>query len=214
MKPIHILNLGAGVQSTALYLMDRDGSLAEELSLPRIDFAVFADTQDEPAEVYRHLEWLKSLPGGAPILTDTAGRLGDDLINGITAEGSRFASIPAFTSDTEGTPGGITRRQCTREYKTRVVERVIRRQILGLEPKRPVPRDVRILQSFGLSFDEPRRVARVRDRYHAHPWADPAFPLFDLFMTRGDCLAYLARAAPGREIPRSACVFCPYKTNA
>jgi len=75
-KTYHILNLGAGVQSTALYLMFLNGEMDEAL-----DYAVFADTKEEPELVYRHLEWLRSL-GGPPILTDSAGKLGDDLIHG------------------------------------------------------------------------------------------------------------------------------------
>ena len=35
----NILNLGAGVQSTALYLMSIDGEV------PKFDYAIFADTQ-------------------------------------------------------------------------------------------------------------------------------------------------------------------------
>src|SRR5207302_1334850 len=66
--------------------------------------------------VYKHLEWLRSL-GGPPILTDTAGKLGDDLIHGKNSSGRRFASIPAFTSAVPGKPGGMLRRQCTAEYK-------------------------------------------------------------------------------------------------
>jgi len=46
-----------------------------------LDFAVFADTQEEPESVYKHRDWLRSL-GGPPILTDIAGKLGDDLIHG------------------------------------------------------------------------------------------------------------------------------------
>lgn len=53
---------------------------------------IFADTQEEPESVYRHLEWLKSL-GGPPILIDTAGKLGDDLIHGKNSTGQRFTSI-------------------------------------------------------------------------------------------------------------------------
>lgn len=71
-KTYHILNLGAGVQSTALYLMFLGGEIDQAL-----DYAVFADTQEEPEPVYRHLEWLCSL-GGPPILTATVGKLGDD----------------------------------------------------------------------------------------------------------------------------------------
>src|SRR4051812_19350900 len=124
-KTVHVLNLGAGVQSTALYLLAREGQL-------HFDYAVFADTQDEPAAVYRHLEWLQSI-GGPPILIRTAGRLGDDLIAGRNTSGGRFASIPAFVAENHETrnPGpakeGIIRRQCTREYKIEVVETTIRR---------------------------------------------------------------------------------------
>ena len=50
---MRILSLGAGVQSTALALMSRDGMF--DLS---VDAAVFADTQWEPKAVYRHLAWL------------------------------------------------------------------------------------------------------------------------------------------------------------
>ena len=102
-KTYHILNLGAGVQSTALYLMFLNGELEDKL-----DYAVFADTQEEPDSVYTHLEWLRSL-GGPPILTDTAGKLGDDLIHGKNSTGGRFASIPAFTSATPGQTGGMLR---------------------------------------------------------------------------------------------------------
>jgi hypothetical protein len=74
-KTYHILNLGAGVQSTALYLMFLNGEVEDKL-----DYAVFADTQEEPESVYKHIAWLRSLDG-PPILTDTAGKLGDDLIH-------------------------------------------------------------------------------------------------------------------------------------
>lgn len=204
----HILNLGAGVQSTALYLMFLDGEFDEAL-----DYAVFADTQEEPEPVYTHLEWLRSL-GGPPILIDSAGRLGDDLIHGKNSTGQRFASIPAFTSAMPGVTGGMLRRQCTAEYKINVVERIIRRQVVGLEYRQRMPKGVRVVQYFGLSFDEPRRVAKVKARFVGHPWAEGRFPLFDLEMTRSDCVAYLKEQAIPHEVPRSACVFCPYRSNA
>jgi hypothetical protein len=56
MKELHILNLGAGVQSTTLYLM-----FMRRVLQPQIDYAIFADTGEEPTPVYRHLEWLQSL---------------------------------------------------------------------------------------------------------------------------------------------------------
>jgi hypothetical protein len=207
MNEIHILNLGAGVQSTALYLMDLKG----ELDSPRFDYAIFADTQEEPDDVYRHLAWLESL-GGAPVLKGTSGKLGNDLIANTT--GQRFAAIPAFTSAIEGLPGGLTRRQCTKEYKVDVVGKIIRRQLLGLIPRQRIPKDVHVHQYFGLSFDEPKRVARVSAQFDMIPWATAHFPLWDDQISRHGCKEYLLDSAIPHDVPRSACVFCPFKTNA
>ena len=52
----HIISLGAGVQSTVMYLMAALGRLE-----PTPEAAVFADTRWEPAHVYQHLSWLESL---------------------------------------------------------------------------------------------------------------------------------------------------------
>ena len=95
-----ILNLGAGVQSTTVYLMYVRGEIQ-----PGIECAIFADTGEEPASVYAHLEWLKSL-GGPPIIVRSIGRLGDDLTLGRNSTGGRFASIPAFTAAVEGLESG------------------------------------------------------------------------------------------------------------
>src|ERR1700730_16865036 len=110
MREYHVLNLGAGVQSTCLFLLARqpDPKL-------RFDIAIFADTGEEPAAVYKHLEHLKSL-GQPEIWVRSVGRLGDNLILGKNANGGRFVSIPAFTQDEDGKVG-MVRRQCTKEYK-------------------------------------------------------------------------------------------------
>jgi len=174
----YILNLGAGVQSTALFLMFVNGEFDKKL-----DFAVFADTKEEPESVYRHLDWLRS-PGSPPILTDTAGKLGDDLIHGKNSTGQRFASIPAFTSSTPGQTGGMLRWQFTAGFKIDVCERIIRRQFVGLQHRQRMPKDIRVVQYFGLSYNKPRRVSKVKNRFVGHPWAEGCFPLFDLEMSR------------------------------
>ncbi len=178
----------------------------------KLDYAIFADTQEEPESVYHHLDWLKTL-GGPPILTNTAGKLGDDLIHGKNSTGGRFASIPAFTSAMPGQTGGMLRRQCTSEYKIDVCERIVRRQVVGLEPRQRMPKNVKVVQYFGLSHDEPRRVGKVKNRFVGHLWAEGRFPLFDLEMSRSDCVAYLKEQDIPHEVPRSACVFCPFKSN-
>lgn len=206
----HFLNLGAGVQSTALYLMAIDGEV------PKIDAAIFADTQEEPDDVYEHLAWLESL-GGPPILRVTAGRLGDALEAGSDAKGNRrtdgghYIQIPVYTKMHDGTTS-LTRRQCTADYKVKPIESLIREHVGG-QAGRPLPKDVTVTQYMGLSHDEPKRVIRVKQRFMEKPanWK-VEFPLWDLEMTRADCVAYLKGRVP-HPVPRSACVFCPFKRN-
>jgi 3'-phosphoadenosine 5'-phosphosulfate sulfotransferase (PAPS reductase)/FAD synthetase len=134
-KELHILNLGAGVQSTALALLFEEGRFPVKL-----DAAIFADTQEESREVYEHLEKLKTRLS-FPVITRTAGKIGDHLMSGTNSTGGRFASIPAFTLHADGKKG-ITRRQCTKEYKINVIERAIRRDVLGLAPRKRIPSGV------------------------------------------------------------------------
>lgn len=226
----HILNLGLGVQSTALYLLGCKTPEQPEPEL-RFDYAAFADTKGEPRRVYEHLEWLRSL-GGPPILTDSAGDLSADLLAGRNSagqrkktgkDGGRFASIPAFSAPRHETrpadydavkEAGRVRRQCTREYKTEVVERIIKRMILGLKPRQRFPKGVKVYQYLGISVDEIGRMARIEKRFaESCKWSTPVFPLVDRAWTRGGCKRFLESRVPHR-VGKSACVFCPYQDDA
>lgn len=55
-NPIHILSLGAGVQSSCIALMATAG-----LITPMPEAAIFADTQSEPQDVYDYLKYLTPL---------------------------------------------------------------------------------------------------------------------------------------------------------
>jgi hypothetical protein len=180
---------------------------------PGIDVAVFADTGEEPAAVYRHLEWLRSL-NGPPILVRSIGsRLGDDLLRGQNSTRQRFASIPAYTAAREGVQSGIVRRQCTHEYKVRVIERSIRREVLMLKPGQHIPKGVHVRQAFGISVDEKSRASRIYERWiMGEAPFEPVFPLLDRRMTRADCISWLRQFVP-HDVSRSACVFCPFKSN-
>lgn len=233
MAEYHILNLGAGVQSTTLYLLSMEGRIQ------KFDAAVFADTQDEPGaeerrlglpdppeSVYAHLDWLQSL-GGPPILVRTKGCLSEDLLRGENSTGQRFASIPAFTAPREGAPNseiGQIRRQCTKEYKIEVIQRAIRRDVLGLAPRRTIPRDCKVIQYIGISYDERTRAVDIERRFldrrgRPRPRWRVEFPL--LFMngwarpgwTRTECVAYLEVRVP-HKVYESACVQCPYRSDA
>lgn len=207
-----VLNLGAGVQSTALFLMALDGEIDQ------FDAVIFADVQEEPDSVYSHLDWLDSL-GGPTILRVTAGKLGDALEMGADSrgnartDGGHYVAIPAYTISPSGQKG-VLRRQCTVDYKVTPIERAIRQTVFGVPAGRPIPKDCHVHQVMGLSYDEPKRVIRVKQRFLAKPknWT-VEFPLFDLEMTRSDCVAYLKERVP-HEVPRSACVFCPFKNDS
>jgi hypothetical protein len=218
---IRILNLGCGVQSTTLFLMAHEGVI------PPLDHAIFADTQDEPEAVYQHLAWLRTVPAPVPIIhVGTVGRLGDDLIAGRNSDGNRrkqpgrdgttrFASIPAFTIAPGDQQEGRTRRQCTKEYKVEEIERIIRRDILGLRPRQRAPKEPVVEQLFGISWDERNRSISIRKRFERHGtpygYSRPSFPLIEMRMSRWNCQDWLKSRVP-HETPRSACVFCPFKS--
>jgi hypothetical protein len=204
-REYHVLNLGAGVQSTALFLLARDPD-----PKVRFDLAIFADTGEEPAAVYTHLEYLRAL-GTPEIWVRSAGSLGDDLMHGRNSTGQRFASIPAFTRNAEGKVG-MVRRQCTKEYKIEVVNKAVRRELLGLKPRQRIPKGVVVYQYFGISTDEAARAERARKRFQGVRHTVPVYPLIDLGWSRRDCVEYLRSRLP-HEVPKSSCVFCPYRTN-
>src|SRR5271169_3696832 len=93
-EPIHILSLGAGVQSSTMALMAACGEIT-----PMPVAAIFADTQDEPQSVYTWLDWLeKQLP--FPVHRVTRGRLSTRALEmRTTKDGRKFTKtdIPFFT---------------------------------------------------------------------------------------------------------------------
>ncbi len=199
---MRILNLGGGVQSTTLYLMAMRGEVAP------FECALFSDLREEPESVYRHMAWLKSL-GGPKIHVIDAGSLGDDLRQGRKSTGGRVASIPAYTAAAEGQPLGKIRRQCTSEYKIAPLERFIRRELFGMKPGERFKGSV--VQLFGISLDEASRGTRIKA--NSPFWSTPEFPLIEKMMTRDDCIEWLKAFGVPHEVPRSACVFCPYKSD-
>ena len=40
-----------------------------------------------------------------------------------------------------------------------------------------------------------------------------SYPLVDARLSREDCRRWFAREYPDQELPRSACVFCPFRSN-
>ena len=196
---LRILSLGAGVQSSTLALM------IEKKEVPAIDAAIFADTQAEPKEVYRHLEYLKTQVS-YPIYQITAGNLREDAIEASKGLVKNY-SIPFFTKnpDKPEKRRGMLQRQCTRNYKIRPIIKHIR-ELLGIKKHKNVKKGTRVELLLGISTDEAARMKPNSLKYITN-----IFPLIDKKMTREDCIQWLDQNNY-RKPPRSACTFCPYRS--
>lgn len=195
------LSLGAGVQSSTLALMAAAGEVG-----PMPKGAIFADTQAEPASVYKWLDWLeKQLP--FPVYRVTKGSLTEDsvTIHNREKDGKPYARslIPAFVLKRNGELG-ILGRACTADYKVQQIMRKCR----DLESVKRGEKNIRLVQWIGISMDEATRMKPSRDAWAAIRW-----PLIELGMTRHHCLEWMKKR--GFPIPpRSACVYCPFHSDA
>jgi hypothetical protein len=198
--PFTFLSLGAGVQSSTLALMAAHGEVT-----PMPNAAIFADTQAEPASVYRWLDWLEAqLP--FPVHRVTRGSLTEESLiirerKDKTGHWSK-SLVPAFIENKDGTRG-IMGRQCTYSYKVEQLERAARR--LG-EVKRG-QKEVTVTQWIGISWDEIQRIKPSRVAWSQHRW-----PLVELRMGRRDCLRWMEQHGYPKP-PRSACVYCPFHSD-
>lgn len=200
-EPIHIISLGAGVQSSAMALMAAHGEIT-----PMPTCAIFADTQDEPASVYKWLDWLeKHLP--FPVYRVTAGRLSTmSLKMRISAKGRKYSTtnIPFFTKAANGDLGKIPHRSCTADFK---LKPLFKKSKEVAKVKRG-EKTVRVIQWIGISLDEVQRMKHSRES-----WAQSRWPLIEKELRRNDCLLWMK--AKGYPVPpRSACVYCPYHRNS
>lgn len=194
---MRVISLGAGVQSSTLFLMSCLGQLE------KADCAIFADTQQEPSAVYTYLSWLEhqGREHGIPVYRVTGGDLGADALARKDGEKGRYANIPFYLKWPDGGSGGMMRRQCTGDYKLDPIKRKIRELLKE--------RDEKVAEMWiGISVDE---LQRMRDS--GVKYIENHYPLVDRRMSRHDCLAwYDSHGFPAP--PRSACVFCPYRKDA
>lgn len=205
---IHLLSLGAGVQSSTLALMAARGEVRDR---PLLDGAIFADTQDEPQSVYDWLDWLEGeierSEHAYPVYRVTAGRLSDEALTmRVTKDGRKFSrtDVPFFTRNVDGSQGKITSRACTYDYKIRPILKKAR-ELAGIKRGQ---KTVGVTSWIGISLDEVQRMKPSREK-----WAENVWPLIDMRMRRHDCLLWMQRNGYPKP-PRSSCVFCPYHSNA
>lgn len=103
--------------------------------------------------------------------------------------------------DLTGDNDGFLRRQCTREYKIEPIARELRRR--GFGPKRPVR------QWIGISRDELQRQKPSRIG-----WMQSSWPLIERNLSRSDCLRWFTSRYPDRPLVKSACIGCPFHSDA
>jgi len=194
-KTIHVLSLGAGVQSSTLAFMYAAGLLS-----PMPVAAVFADTHGEPKTVYDYLEHVeKSVP--FPVLRVSAGDLIEDFKKVISGQKKRCGQPPFYVKKSPDDRGGMLWRQCTKDYKLNPIARAVRQLAKDYKAKH-------VVQIVGISWDEMTRMKESGRKYVTN-----IHPLVDMRWTRQMCLAWLKEQGHP-EPPKSACWYCPYTSNA
>ena len=198
---MRVLSLGAGVQSTALAMMSEAGEM------PPLDLAIFADTGWESQFIYDHLQWVTEQVS-FPVKLVGSKKLREDLMAGRNNGGQEFFSVPVFVKAPSG-KWSISRRQCTREYKIEPIIQEIRSE-LGLQKRQHAPKGTRVEQWLGISTDE---IFRAKTHIPQNPpWIETIYPLIDANLSRLDCLQWFESRYPGRELRKSSCIGCPYRS--
>ena len=164
--------------------------------LPRVDYVLFADTGDEPREVYQHVARLKAecARHDMPFHQVSAGRLSDVIWS--DKPEARFMA-PFFRNRDGVKEQG--KRQCTAHHKLRPIYRFLRDR--GHTAKNPVALWI------GITVDEAHRMRTARVQYVSN-----TYPLVDARLNRGDCANYLDRL--GWSTVKSACYYCPLHSNS
>ena len=175
-----IISFGGGVQSTAMAILAAQGKI-------EVDAFVFVDTGFEQSIVFDFLHThtqpmldKAGIPFYIAKTKDYAASFGD-------------VKMPPFFANNKGTEGR-TPAFCSHKWKREVFNRFCNKKFGA--------KSYDVL--FGFSTDEIHRAARMKV---SKKW-NPVFPLLDLQMRRGDCIALVQREF-NVEPPRSSCWMCP-----
>ena len=171
------------------------------------DFAVFADTQAEPASVYKWLDWLETqLP--FPVIRVSKGSLTEETLKVRTKQKSKYGdgitylrtNIPVYGLMPSGDVKPALGRSCTADFKVAPILKEIRKRCEITHGQK----EITVTQWIGISYDEMQRM-----KLPSNPWTQHRWPLIEKRMTRAHCLEWMkAKGLP--EPPRSACYYCPF----
>jgi hypothetical protein len=212
---VKVQSFGGGVQSVAMLRM----AIAGDIERP--DLVIFGDTMAEPSGVYETIERERANAeaNGIPFVTvawdnlaaPRSGLLYAPLYTVNTEpywKPPRAGCAPCEDCDWQGIPAtlgywilpgekfGQLLRSCTDKFKIAPIRRHLRS--LGA---------TKAELWLGMTTDESVRVKPSPLKWITHRW-----PLIEKSLSRGDCEAYLSRL--GLRVAKSACVFCPYRSDA
>lgn len=197
--PYHFIALGAGVDSSAMALMAAHGEIT-----PMPDAAIFADTMAETPATYEWLDYLEILLP-FPVIRVSAGNLEHSILTPRVSKKGRFylkTNAPFFTLN-KGKKGKINQRTCTRDFKINVCNREMRQ----LAQVKRGQKEIIVTKWLGFSREQLYRMKPPRE-----PWIQHRYPLIELDLYRQQLIDWmLDHGYP--EPPRSACYFCPFRSN-
>jgi len=208
------MSFGGGVQSTAIALLaiNKDQRLLDVTGGKVPELYVFADTGDEPAEVYENVEEMQKLieASGAEYRTvvyDHPERgnmaLSEHVLTRLRAGLSGISFPPFFVLDRQGVAVPI-RRGCTQDFKVKAIDKAVKIHF-DINPRKT--KEAVLRQWFGISLDEASRTRNSSDR-----WKSNYYPLIEMGWRRGRCLNYIDECK--MSVARSACVYCPFHSNS
>ena len=186
-EPLNILSYGAGMPSTSLVGMACENAMRGYPVWPHVpvyDAVIFCDLHAEPTWVYEQADFARRLceRAGIPFYTLDMDLYGDF----ISKFGkSRIASVPFWTIGEDGKKGRMPR-QCTYEYKIKMIERFVRRNLLGYRPyERTLSLDIHAHQMhMGIMFEERHRAKPSKLKLFVN-----RYPLVEMGWTRPMCYA-------------------------
>ena len=209
-ETLNILSCGAGMPSTTLVGMSCENAMRGYAVWPEVpvyDVVIFCDLHAEPAWVYEQAAFSARLcaKAGIPFYKLDADLYRDFLQNFGRAH---ISSIPFWTLGEDGKKGKMPR-QCTYDYKIKIIERFVRRELLGYKPyQRTLPLDVHAHKMhMGIMWEE-----RHRAKPSKLTLFENCYPLVKMGWTRPMCYAY-NREVLGIQTKASCCLFCPFHTN-
>lgn len=210
LEPLKIMSYGGGTPSTTVVLMACENALAGRPvhpAVPDYDYVLYCDLHAEPCWVARQVDFVSAAcaQAGIPFVMLDADLYGDFTVG--FGKG-RVSSIPAWTIGPNGKKGKMPR-QCTCDYKIKVMERHVRYKLLGYKYRQRAKWwDVHAHEMhMGIMAEESRRAKPSRQTLFVNK-----YPLVEMGWTRADCFQY-NKEVWGLETWASSCVFCPFHTR-